>query len=625
MDEPAKLPSFQRVFGIIVFFFAIAAAIYGWSLWNPFVRWDDGMLIYENPAIRAITPGTIRWIFTHFDPELYIPVTFFTYQVEYFLTGVHPFLYHFDNLLLHTLNALLVAWTLLLLLRRRWIALFCGLLFLVHPLHTEAVLWASARKDVLSTFFFLGAIVAYMYRGEGRKWYYVSIILFLLGLLSKAMIATLPVVLLLFDYAQGRKADRAMWMDKIPYAVLSFVVGLVAVIGKKGVIASSTVSAKILMAFKSTAFYLEKFFWPTDLSVLYPYTKAITITSSDFYVPMIIAFLVLLLGIWLLRRNRVAACGIFFYLLTVAPTLLNFAKGGQLDIYFASDRYVYVPSIGVLIAVGAMMGTNFQDTRCKRQICFLFLVSCLFVLSLRAHAQSLVWTNTRTLFENVLAIYPDSSHVAHNNLGNMYRLDGDNAHAIEEYKKALAIRPHPRTLSNLGAAYRKEKRYSEAIDAYMHALQLDPKDPFAHFGLGIVYGEEGKLTEAQREYKNALAADPTYEEVYVNLGALYADEGDYAQAKAQYEAALVINPYFPDALYNLGIAETHLSDFHAAIVAYERAISLEPRAIGARINVALLYYQTGEQAKAVAQFRAVLAIDPKNRSAMSALQQLGAQ
>jgi len=142
-------------------FFVLTFALYGSSLSNSFVRWDDGMLIYENPAIREITPSTLKTVFTSYDPELYIPLTFMSYQVDYALGGTNPTIYHAQNLFWHTLNALLVAGFILLLSRRKWIALLCGVLFAIHPLHTEAVAWASARKDVLSTFFFLVSLISY--------------------------------------------------------------------------------------------------------------------------------------------------------------------------------------------------------------------------------------------------------------------------------------------------------------------------------------------------------------------------------------------------------------------------------------------------------------------------------
>lgn len=170
-----ELPSWSVRGSLIAAFFIIAALVYGASLHNQFVRLDDGLLIYENQAIQHINPQTIKTVFTTYDPELYIPLTLISYQVDYLLGGIDPFLYHLQNLFWHTLNALLVAWLAYLLIKKEWIALFVGVLFLVHPLHTEAVAWAAARKDVLSTFFFLASTITYLYyRSEERQKYYIA-------------------------------------------------------------------------------------------------------------------------------------------------------------------------------------------------------------------------------------------------------------------------------------------------------------------------------------------------------------------------------------------------------------------------------------------------------------------
>jgi tetratricopeptide (TPR) repeat protein len=633
MQETVSLPRFRTIIGIAAGFFLIGLLIYGRSLDNPFVRWDDGMLIYENPAIRQITPATLKWIFTHFDPELYIPVTFFSYQIDYLIGGIHAFQYHLHNLILHTLNALFVAWLIFLMFQRKWVALFCGLAFLVHPLNTEAVEWASGRKDVLSTFFFLGAIVSYLYfRDRDRGWMYgLSIVLFTLGLLSKVMIITLPVILLLIDLQQRRTFDRRMVTDKIPYVALSVMFGLIGILGKQTVIASSTLSAKFLMACKSTVFYIQQFFWPAKLSLLYPYTKTITITSQDFFVPLFLLVAIIGAAILCWRRRRDVSIGIFFYLITVGPTLLNFAKGGDLDVYFGSDRYAYVPQIGILIVICAVIAyvTDTVESSSHRSVLEKggLATGCalLVLFSGLAYRQSLVWTDTQSLFMNVIRLYPDASHVAYNNLGNMERLNGNLDVAIENYTQAIAIRPHAKTYSNLGAAYRKQKNFTAAMDVYQQALKLDPKSPFAHFGLGIVYASLGKYDQAEIEYVKAAGFDPTYEDVFVNLGALYAAEGRYEDAVTQYKKALEINGLYAAAVYNLAVAEGELGRADDAILSYRRAIGLDPSMIAARINLALLLYNKGETDAAAEQFRAVLKIDPENASAQSALRQMGLQ
>jgi tetratricopeptide (TPR) repeat protein len=630
MNILPPLPRNRTILALVAGFFAIGFLIYAWSLANQFVRWDDGMLIYENPAIRQITPASIKWIFTHFDPELYIPVTFFTYQLDYLIAGVHPFQYHLDNLVLHILNSLLVMFLAFALLKRQWMALFCGLLFLVHPLNTEGVEWASGRKDVLSTFFFLASIGSYLFYRDrsSRVWFIASLLLFTLGLLSKVMIVSLPVVLILIDWMQSRRFNRQMILDTLPYALLSLLFGVVGLLGKQGVIASSTPEDKFLMAFKSTAFYVHQFFLPTRLSLLYPYTQTIRLFSPD--ILLSILAVCVLLGIIAFTWNRIrgVAVGLLFFLVTVVPTLFNFSKGAEMDIYFASDRYAYVPQIGLIIAVASLLVYVYdQINESSHRPVIVGSVSAgtlvLLVFSILAYKQTLVWHDTRTLFQNVIAKYPDASYVAYNNLCNADRLADDPTQAILDCQKSLAVRPSAKTYSNLGAVYRKQKDYSDALAVYQKGIALDPTSPYPLFGIGIVYAEQGNYTQAETDYLKAIALMPTYTDVYVNLGALYAAEGKYTQAVEQYQKALAIDPFTSAALYNLAVAEGALGKSTDAMKDYARAISVEPTLIAARINLALLLHSNGQDDAAIAQFRAVLQIDPHNATAHSALQQLG--
>ncbi|HLD33055.1 MAG TPA: tetratricopeptide repeat protein [Candidatus Peribacteraceae bacterium] len=620
-DIHSDRPSRHRVCLIVGIFFLLTFTVYYQSLFHPFVRWDDGLLIYDNPAVWAITPTTLKRIFTSYDPELYIPLTFLTYQIDFLIGGTNPVIYHLSNLLFHTANAILVAWFIFLLSKRQWVGLACGFLFAVHPLHTEAVAWASARKDVLSTFFFLLTLIGYLrYRSTGR-YLKRSIFAFLLALMAKVTVATLPVLLLLLDVLEGRKIDRKALSEKIPFFVLSIVFGIIAIFGKTAILQRATLLEKMLMACKSTVFYLEKIVWPTELAVLYPYVGKIGMTNPDFLWPAISVLILILIAFLSLKKTRVIFFGVLFFLVTISPTFLNFAKG-EMDLYFASDRYAYAGSIGILFLIA--LGFSLLSRRLPQ----VFLNSGIGVLVLlfawMAHAQSQTWAGTETLFRNVIDHYPDS-HVAHNNLGNAYRRQDDIAQAIEHFEKAIAIRDHPRTRSNYGAALRKQGKMEEALAQYDRAMELDPESKNAHFGLGILYAELGKRGEALQEYQHAIAIDPTYSEVYLNLGALYMQMNQPEQAIEQYQKAIATTPYFAQAYYNLGVAYRKIDKPRQAMENYEMAIRYEPSFVAARINLGIAYYERRRMEEAREQFEIVLRYDPGNERALSALKQIGSR
>ena len=659
MTEMVMLPSKRNLILIAACFFALTFAIYGSSLFNEFVRWDDGLLITENPAVREISPRSIAWVFSHYDPELYIPLTFLTYQFDHLIGGQSPFIYHFTNLVLHTLNSLLVFLFLYLLTGRKWLALFCGLLFAVHPLHTEAVAWASARKDVLSGFFFLLSLVMYLIFMRGRlamsderlatrkngklaanslpltaRWYVMSITAFLLGLLSKVSIILLPVVLLLIDFYEGRKITRETLTQKIPYFLLSFVFGLIALYGKQGGIISVTLMQTLLMAARSAVFYLQKLFLPTNLSVLYPAERGIELLYPEYLIPVLILFGLTFI-IFHFRKNRTVVFSALFFLLMIAPSFQNFAKDG--DFFFASDRYAYLGSIGIFFLISSFFESGRRKfSRLRSQtsahsnegyggqailkVIFGIIIVIFATLSFQ---QAKVWTNSETLFSRAMLLYPQYNARVYNNLGNVYRRQERTEEAIAMFKAATEISPHSRTYSNLGAVYRKEGRILEALETYKQAIDTNPEDAQPYFGLGLVYSQAEDYDKALEQYRVAIDRDPEYAEAYSNMGAIFLAAGDIERSITMYQEAIKANSLFVQAYFNLGVALAKLGRTEEAMQTYEAAIEISPDLILARINLGILYYGSGKVEEARNEFREILKRDPANPAAISALEQIG--
>jgi len=454
---------------------------------------------------------------------------------------------------------------------------------------------------------------------------------FTLALLSKVMAITLPILLLLIDWQQHRRFTRAMFIEKIPFFALSVLFGVIGLGGKTQTVASSSTLEKILMAGKSSLFYLRKIVWPDTFSLLYPYHKDVVITSPDFYVPILVWIVILIIcivtaygcGVAVLRpygkRTRDTAFGVALYAVTVAPTFLNFTKGGDLDVYFASDRYAYFPSIGVFIALIALV--MFLVNKMGRGM-MIIGVCMIIALGIRSYVQSQVWRTTYTLLTNVLLHYPES-HVAHNNIANAWRLEGRLDDAIGEFEKALAIRPHAKIYANLGAVYRKQGNIQGALDIYGKGLALNPHSREAYMGRSLVWIAQKNYVAAQQDLLQALQEDPTYLEAHINLGATYAYQGNMQKAIEQYRIAIALNPFYPDVRFNMGVALQSTGDIEGAMAQYERAVHLAPRSIPARINYGILLYKTGDAEGAREQFEEILTIDPENATARSALEQIG--
>jgi tetratricopeptide (TPR) repeat protein len=621
------LPQRKTLVWIIAGFFVAMFLVYGMSVaTNRFVAWDDNYVVDFNPIVHGFTLDHLKTNFTSFvDPELYDPLTFISYEFDYTVGGLHPFIFHLHNLLDHTASALLVAWLLYLLSKKKWIGVVGGLLFAVHPLNVEAVAWASARKDTLSTFFFLLSLIFYIYFAvpdgtRKRKYYWLSIAAFILGLLSKVMVLTLPVILFLIDVRNGRKWSVKMILEKIPYLILSGIFGIVALFGKSTTVAESTVWQKVLMAAKSTTFYIEKFVWPSGLSVIYPYTKEITLSSPDFFIPIIVVLALIGIGAWTYRTMRDVSFGIFFYLLTLIPTFFNFAKGGEF--YFASDRYAYVPQIGLLFLVLTLIDRFLLEGRGKKQmttIVYTALVLILALFGILSFRQSLIWHDTQTLFVHNLEFYPDAV-AARINLGLVYRESGLLDQAMDQFNAAIKIRPNNALIvTNIAATEDAQGKTDLAITDYKKAMQMDPKEPDAPFGLGMIYERQNKIDDAFALYEKVRELNPGYIGVYNNLGSIYVQKGDYASAEAMYKKAIDIDPFYQDAHYNLGFVEEKLGNLDAAVAEYQTTLQIEGDKVQTLTALAGIYAQQNKTAQTIDMLNRILKIDPQNTFASNLL------
>jgi len=511
--------------------------VYGRSLGNGFVTWDDGSLITENPLIRSLSPSSIFGAFTSYDPELYVPLTILSYQFNYLVAGLHPFIYHFTNLALHILNVFGVVWVVFLLCKRKSVAIAVGLLFAVHPLNTEAVAWASARKDVLATVFFLLTIGWYVrfLRTGAQRYRFWSVMAFLLALLSKVTVILTPVMLLLIDWYEGRSLDREAVKEKWPHLLLAVLFGMIAWFGKAT--SGSFFFEKVLIGMKSIIFYPMKLLWPMHLSAIYPYTSPIALSTPDLFFSTA-AVIALCAVVYIFRRHRVIVFAWIFYFLMLLPTLTNITRGRNelLDVIFASDRYAYIPIIALLLLAGLFFA--FLRDRWQH-IADGGLALLLCALAVAAHAQSLTWKDSRSLFTQVLACYPDS-YVSHTNIGTELYKEGDVSGAMGEYEKAVSIRPDGTAYYNIGQIHLSYGRTSDAIAAFRKSIEASQKDPDPFTYLGVLLLEQGNSVEAQSLLTQAHALKSTMPQTSYYLGVLASQQGKREEALALFKESIAL-------------------------------------------------------------------------------------
>ncbi len=618
-----QIPERRKLILAAVLCIAATFTAFGASVRYGFLMFDDPYLVVNNLTAHGPTPKHIIAAFTSYDPELYIPLTFVSYQINYLLSGLHPAMYHITNLVLHGLNAFLFGCIVLLMIRRERIALFFAVLYAVHPLNTESAVWIAARKDTLSTFFLFAAIVAYLRAREtgeqrlSRK----SVVLYILAALSKASVFTLPLVLPILDLLRDPQSFR--WKESgkrmVPYFMIAGVTASVAFAGKTRVIGSSSLLETALMACKSTVFYLEKIFLPLKLTSIYPYQKAIVATSPDFIIPAVILAVLVAAAIILIRWTVWPTATGLLFLITLAPSYFNFHKGTEM--FFAVDRYAYVAMIWILLLIAkglSLVPASGKPLQKGLAAISGLLIACVIVLS---YHQTEYWRNDETVFSHTLEYFPDSI-TARVSLSVWFRESGRLTDERRILEDGLQYKRHTALLLGIGSVDLREGKPDAAKKMFEEASAADPKNPEPYFYLASLSEQQGKVEEAVTLYAKAIELDPTYVAAMINLGAIELDRRNLPEAEKLLRSAVQWNPNSMEARMNLFQTLELQRKYDEAFPHLEAAYELDPENPDVLLDYGYRLSTRGRETKAKRVLRRLLTIDPSNHTALRLLKQL---
>ncbi len=447
--------------------------------------------------------------------------------------------------------------------------------------------------------------------------------IFLLGLLSKVSVLTLPGAILLLQTLMRHKREwnaRAV-LDTVPFFALSLIFAGVATFGKERILGSSSLLETLLMAPKSTVFYLQKLLIPIDLSPIYPYAKEITLSSPDFFVPLIILSILLIAAFSSLRRTKWVCLCFLLFLVTLAPTFLNAQKGTH--VFFAVDRYAYLPFVWLLLLLAVGLGEVLDHIRkpsLRKTISVTFgvIVSIFAILSVR---QTKLWASDETLFAHVLHLYP-ASVSARTSLAVVYREQGRELDEIRILEEGLKQTKDVAYYTGIGSIAARQGKLDTAETLYGQARILDPTNPEPFFFLGSLEEQRGNTDKAIAYYKEAIRFDPSYVSAYNNLGAIYLDQRKLPEAEAMFRASVDWNPNFMEGLYNLFQVLEMQKKQDEAFPYLEKAYELNPNHPDILIAVAFRFSQRGRKAEAIAALKNLLLIEPNNTAAQRLLDQL---
>jgi hypothetical protein len=501
----------------------LTVAVYWPVLQNGFIDFDDDVYVTSNMIVRqGLTFKGFIWSFTTFHAGNWHPLTWLSHMLDVALFGLNPKGHHVTSLLLHTVNSLLLCILLHRLTGFLGRSMLVALLFALHPLHVESVVWVAERKDVLSTLFWLLTMWAYIgYTDKPSLKRYLPVAgIFALGLLAKQMLVTLPVILLLMDFwplsrlTPGKGEHEAkpidikfLLLEKIPLIFMSIAASLMIIRAHASAKALFDVDGDSLLLHSGNAFlsyvkYILMMFWPADLALFYPFEPS---AVSVVKVAGAVVLLAVLTGLVVMQwKNRpYMVFGWFWYLISLLPVIGFIRVGGQA----LADRYTYIPLTGLFLMIvwgGAEIAETWRKALPAVTVAAVFVIA---ILSVQTFAQVRYWKSSYDLFAHALAVV-ERNWLAHNNMGILYAQHNRNDEAIYHFQESVRLNPKGVVgFRNLGNAYQSVGRNSEATEAFRQAVWLNPNDAENHYRLGLAYLIGGNSDFAQQEYRQLLRID----------------------------------------------------------------------------------------------------------------------
>lgn len=638
-------PSIWRV-TLPVVLLLLVLAVFWQTAGFEFTNYDDDIYVTDNPnlALGLSGPG-LAWAFSTNYASNWHPLTWISLMLDYQAGGGDARTFHVTNVLLHALSVILLYLALATATKDLWRSALVAALFAVHPLRAESVAWVAERKDVLSTVFWMLALLVYVkWRGQlTRLAQLLLVIVFALGLLSKPMLVSLPLVLVLLDFwPLGRSGNKGLWAllrQKTPLIVLAAASCVVtfwaqATGGAVRPLELYPIGVRLANAAVAYVSYLGKAVWPANLAPFYPHAGA-TLPSWQVAGSVVFLILVSLAAVRYRRQVPSVFVGWVWYVLTLIPVIGIVQVGDQA----MADRYTYVPLVGILIAVvwavpaaTSSLASNKSATRPPTWVTGALAVAVVLALAVAGHRQVALWRDSRTLFGYAVAVNSRSS-LAHNNLGGalLNEAVGDESQpdirlirrAERHFRKSIDLKPNNvEALYNLGTALGRLGRADEAEQMLRKALEIWPDSAKARNNLGMALLERKEYTEAESHFAEAARLQPDMSQAHNNLGYALYRQRRYEEAIPPIQEALRISPDYVQAHINVGNALMRLSRFEEAASHYVKVLDLEPDRIKTRNNLATAYEHLGRTADALAQLEIVLRQEPDNPVARARYEKL---
>ena len=582
---------------LIVAACAIVAVAHWPALAAQATNFDDGQYLLENRLVQNPSWHSLGEFFGKvLEPSTvggyYQPIAMTSLMLDWAMGGRATNLraFHRTSLALHVLNTALVIVLLYMFFGNPWTAALVGLLFGIHPMTVETIPWVGERKTLLATFFSLWSLVLYVrFVRRPRVWVYgLALLGFVLALLSKPTSTPLPALLLLLDYWPLNRLSWRAVVEKVPFVVIAAISAVITYISQARTAAVALMphqNAPLQIPFiicHNIVFYLYKMVWPTDLTSHYPFPEPLSLEHPMILAGVIGTIILTIAIVISMRWTRAVVTGALFFLLCIFPTLgvITFTTA------IASDKYVYLPVVGLLMVLTFALGRLWQagsggGEQLVRRGAIVAVVLLLGALEFRATRNYLTqWKDTATLYTYMLKFDP-LADMLHDYLGVQLQDQGRIDDAIREFTIALQINPMSYSAyNNLGVAFAQQGKTQEALQCFVAAVRSGPKFARGYGNLGRALAALGRADEARPFYEKALELDPFSLDAHQGLAVLLATKGQLDQAAAHFRTAMQVNANYVEAYIGLGrvlLAQGQIDESLQILEAAARIAPDDPR------------------------------------------------
>ena len=605
--------------------------IYLNSLGNTFV-YDDYLTITNNHFIRErryLSAFFSQKYFAISNELTYRPVVTLSYFVDYAIWQLQPWGYHLTNLVIHTLNVYLVYFAVYRLFKNRITAFISCLLFSIHPIFSEAINAVSYREDLLSASFLLVAFILFIKYNESTNrryfitWYALSLLTYLLAMLSKETAFVLPFLILSYDLI-FQKNHILNFHNRIRRLAANYA-GYIAIggfylflrfylfhnPGESVRYPGNSVFVNFIMMTKVLGYYVKLLFIPAPLNADYIVPLTFSPADAAFIISIILLIITAILLVKKCRLSSIWTFSTIWFFVTLLP-VLNIIPINNI----MAERYLYIPGIGFTMLFGSILTHRISKYRIYKSFRLAPIAVVCLLFTWCTVSRNRIWLNEFTFSTETIRRSPASFRV-YNDLGYFYYHNGLNDAAIQAFKDSIRVRHNqPKAHCNLGAAYALKGLNDAAIEELKVAINLRNQYPEAHNNLGILYKRKGMLNEAINEYIEALKVNPYYADAHNNLGSALIDMGRLDEALSEIEKAVKIRRNFALAHYNMAVIYFKKAQINDAYNKLLEAYQLDPKNADVHISLGVVYLDHfHDKEKALSHIKEALRLNPNHKQA----------